>query len=39
MVSAPLWKAFHNEEAQVDFGFAGQLLDPERGRICRAWCL
>ena len=25
------------EEAQVDFGFAGQFLDPERGRIRRAW--
>jgi transposase len=25
------------EEAQVDFGFAGQFLDPERGRVRRAW--
>ena len=24
-------------EAQVDFGFAGQLLDPERARVRRAW--
>ncbi len=24
-------------EAQVDFGFAGQFLDPERGRVRRAW--
>ena len=25
------------EEAQVDFGFAGQFLDPESGRVRRAW--
>ncbi|PYN91835.1 MAG: IS21 family transposase [Candidatus Rokuibacteriota bacterium] len=25
------------EEAQVDFGYAGQLLDPESGRVRRAW--
>ena len=25
------------EEAQVDFGFAGEFLDPERGRLRRAW--
>jgi transposase len=25
------------EEAQVDFGFAGQFLDPDRGRVRRAW--
>jgi transposase len=24
-------------EAQVDFGFAGQLLDPESARVRRAW--
>ena len=24
-------------EAQVDFGFAGQLLDPEHDRVRRAW--
>jgi transposase len=24
-------------EAQVDFGFAGEFLDPERGRVRRAW--
>jgi transposase len=24
-------------EAQVDFGFAGPLLDPERGQVRRAW--
>src|SRR4029453_8691362 len=25
------------EEAQVDFGFAGQFLDPESDRVRRAW--
>ncbi len=25
------------EEAQVDFGFAGQFVDPESGRLRRAW--
>jgi transposase len=25
------------EEAQVNFGFAGQFLDPERGRVRRVW--
>jgi transposase len=25
------------EEAQVDFGFGGQFLDPERGQVRRAW--
>jgi transposase len=25
------------EEAQVDFGYAGQLLDPETSRVRRAW--
>jgi transposase len=25
------------EEAQVDFGFGGQFLDPESGRVRRAW--
>ena len=25
------------EEAQVDFGYAGQFLDPESGRVRRAW--
>ena len=25
------------EEAQVDFGYAGQFLDPESGRMRRAW--
>jgi hypothetical protein len=25
------------EEAQVDFGYAGQFLDPELGRVRRAW--
>jgi transposase len=25
------------EEAQVDFGFAGQFVDPEGGRLRRAW--
>jgi len=25
------------EEAQVDFGYAGQFLDPEHGRVRRAW--
>jgi len=25
------------DEAQVDFGFAGQFLDPESGRVRRAW--
>ncbi len=25
------------EEAQVDFGFAGLLFDPDRGRLRRAW--
>jgi transposase len=25
------------DEAQVDFGFAGDLLDPEVGRVRRAW--
>jgi transposase len=24
-------------EAQVDFGFGGQFLDPDRGRVHRAW--
>jgi transposase len=25
------------EEAQVDFGYAGQFLDPESGRVRRTW--
>jgi hypothetical protein len=25
------------EETQVDFGYAGQFLDPESGRVRRAW--
>ena len=25
------------EEAQVDFGYAGKLLDPESGRLRKAW--
>jgi transposase len=25
------------EKAQVDFGFGGEFLDPERGRVRRAW--
>ena len=25
------------EEAQVDFGYAGQFLDPESGHVRRAW--
>jgi transposase len=25
------------EEAQVDFGYAGQFLEPESGRVRRAW--
>jgi transposase len=25
------------EEAQVDFGFAGEFLDPDAGRVRRAW--
>ena len=25
------------EEAQVDFGYAGRLLDPESGRLRKAW--
>jgi hypothetical protein len=25
------------EEAQVDFGYAGRMLDPESGRLRKAW--
>ncbi len=25
------------EEVQVDFGYAGQLIDPESGELRRAW--
>jgi len=25
------------EQAQVDFGYAGQMFDPVRKRLCRAW--
>jgi transposase len=27
------------EEAQVDFGYAGKLLDPQTGRLRKAWAL
>jgi len=26
------------EEAQVDFGYAGRMTDPETGELRRAWC-
>lgn len=26
------------EEAQVDFGYAGRMIDPESGELRRAWC-
>ena len=25
------------EEAQVDFGYAGRMIDPETGKLCKAW--
>jgi transposase len=26
------------EEAQVDFGYAGRMIDPETGELRKAWC-
>jgi transposase len=25
------------EESQVDFGYAGRMIDPETGEVCRTW--